>query len=1029
MKKLELDSALIQCAYRKLKTNAYFDKSSAPLRNQIVEYEMNSFQNSLRLLRDALNDETGVYWNSHQKKLIDTIEYMTLPKSYKQDDDRSPLIINYKEKISQLSKYQYYIHMDVSAHIIGVLWLLTIGKMIDESMYPHSYGNRLHSKLVKKDGDYSESSILFQPYFKQYGSWRDRALKLAESLLAQKEDVFLLTLDFQSFYYSVNLNQKQYDALLDQYLLYNNIDSNDNAGLWVKRTHEFVWNVIKQYTTLLKRDNVVLEHDTDKKERTISPNIKHLLPIGFLPSNVLSNWVLANFDKAIVDQWNPVYYGRYVDDIIILDKAPQNSDIYMKARQIGEDHTSKLNSNDIISQYLRTCMQNSVNASPCVADILKHSNTGYCVNHTIINMPGSSIKIQQEKVKTFYFRHDSSKSLITKFREDIAKNASEFRILPEMDEAVDFDNYSSILDISRSDTINKLCGIDSVSINRFELSKFLGKYSRIRLLVSEEMPDSLELELLKMLDSSTLLINYTLWDRLLEIFIIAGKWDAYGKTIENLHKTIMQVEIHGDCNKRSESLRNSLCKFLHAAINRTSALVWDKGFRNSLPTVAPYINTLDSMRVWYVKTRMINKTCVPILSDKIYDSNPDTLEKENISLTRFEDCLKLLSLSKELCMSPYQEYSFYPFWVTPSERAYAQICKDISQNGTITTDDGLVEFYQQHADGQGMTIEVIPRNAKQEIIHIPSSARPSIKVAIGNAAISESHFEDVLKLKNLNSFSRYKQFAQIIDEAIRERCDLLVLPELYTPLEWLPILIHKCAKVQMALVTGIDVVIGGAKDNNTGNIYNLTATILPYEIENTKGAYVSYHHKVHYAPAEEELIEKYGYTPKKGETYRLYNWHGIWFAVYCCFELACIQDRALFNSLSDITIGVEFNKDIPYFENLSNSLSRDLHCYVIQANTAQFGGSGVIQPKSSVDSRKIWTKGGDNFTILTTTIDVHALRESQYPLKGNRKPFKPLPPITNRKYIEARYKGTLWEVLKNEKNTLGDSAQDTNKQR
>lgn len=46
-----------------------------------------------------------------------------------------------------------------------------------------------------------------------------------------------------------------------------------------------------------------------------------ILPIGFLPSNILSNWRLNQFDRQIIDRWNPVYYGRYVDDIIIVDKV------------------------------------------------------------------------------------------------------------------------------------------------------------------------------------------------------------------------------------------------------------------------------------------------------------------------------------------------------------------------------------------------------------------------------------------------------------------------------------------------------------------------------------------------------------------------------------------------------------------------------------------------------------------------------------------------------------------------------------
>lgn len=46
-----------------------------------------------------------------------------------------------------------------------------------------------------------------------------------------------------------------------------------------------------------------------------------ILPIGFAPSNIIANYALSKFDKAIVNELNPLYYGRYVDDVIIVEKT------------------------------------------------------------------------------------------------------------------------------------------------------------------------------------------------------------------------------------------------------------------------------------------------------------------------------------------------------------------------------------------------------------------------------------------------------------------------------------------------------------------------------------------------------------------------------------------------------------------------------------------------------------------------------------------------------------------------------------
>lgn len=56
------------------------------------------------------------------------------------------------------------------------------------------------------------------------------------------------------------------------------------------------------------------------------------------------------FDNAINDDWNPVYYGRYVDDIIIVDKVEKNDPLYQKARE--ETTEERLTADYIIQRKL-----------------------------------------------------------------------------------------------------------------------------------------------------------------------------------------------------------------------------------------------------------------------------------------------------------------------------------------------------------------------------------------------------------------------------------------------------------------------------------------------------------------------------------------------------------------------------------------------------------------------------------------------------------------------------------------------------
>ena len=79
--------------------------------------------------------------------------------------------------------------------------------------------------------------------------------------------------------------------------------------------HDFIYKIIEKYS----------------RELGDLFGGRNVLPIGFLPSNVLANCYLNKFDKAVIEGLNPMYYGRYVDDILIVEKVEKNSTIYKEA--------------------------------------------------------------------------------------------------------------------------------------------------------------------------------------------------------------------------------------------------------------------------------------------------------------------------------------------------------------------------------------------------------------------------------------------------------------------------------------------------------------------------------------------------------------------------------------------------------------------------------------------------------------------------------------------------------------------------
>ena len=247
---------------------------------------------------------------------------------------------------------------------------------------------------------------------------------------------------------------------------------------------------------------------------------------------------------------------------------------------------------------------------------------------------------------------------------------------------------------------------------------------------------------------------------------------------------------------------------------------------------------------------------------------------------------------------------------------------------------------------------------------------------------------------------------------------MLVLPECYLPFEWIPVVSRLCAQNHLALITGIEHILVDNSEidgNIKGKVYNLTAVFLPYTCNEYSFTSVSYHNKVEYAPFEKEQITGRRYTFESGDTYQLYGWQNIWFPVYCCFELASIRDRSLFLNYADMVVAVEWNKDVPYYSNIIESLSRDLHTYCIQANSSDYGDSRIVAPKDSVSKDMAKTKGGLNNFIMVEELKIKELRDFQmleYSLQQKNKQFKPTPPgMDPDNIIDAKRKGRLFDFI------------------
>lgn len=1004
-------------AYKKLKASVYFDKTQLVLRNRIVEYEGTSetyVDERLEHIANILSSKSSNKWNKYVNGILDSIKVLSFPKKINIANEDTLIINEHKTEV-EVDEKQYFIDMNVEGQILGILWILLFGVDIDNDFYIHSYGNRLNKKLIdEKNGLASFSPYLFKPYYEQYESWRDIGLQCAQECLKKNQDVMIFTMDFKRFFYSVDFTETIFNDFCKE-------DQHEEVEF--KRINDFVFKVLTKYSSLFD--------DYDNRV---------FLPIGFFPSNILSNWYLDKFDNEIIKRWNPLYYGRYVDDVIIVEKLEKNSPVL----KIISDENNSTKKANIIEYYLCNCRNDLRKGCPKDFSLLVKKGNDFTINTQIFFEENCDytinpvIELQNKKVKLFYFDNHGSDALITCFRNEISKNKSEFRFLPDDGAVFEDDDYSEIYDVKYSDTLNKLRGVDGTSIDKYALSKFLGKYLRIGNLITDKKESKFVKDIIRIFDHKATIENYLAWEKVLLYLVINEKIDAFVTFVQIINKAICNiVDKHESLNDNIRSISESLKIVLFSAVVRSLSHIWGPSIQKGIERISGIFMELPEIKdSWfdiyetftlyrnnYCKSRMCDKYLIPVLIDAILDDFDSNFNDEEVlNLTQLSVCM---SIAHNLILNKIT-YQYYPYMISPQDISMCITLHRIKRERDLLNSQMVIEQIskihmrlnylcdpnEEWSLFKNIQYKLFDDSNDDAVssfaIKVGDWGKKKLKIAIANVSLKEKDFIGALTDSPNRKFERYNKLSKVVNAAIKNDADILVLPENYVPFEWVSTLARISTKTKMAIITGIEHI----KSNKT--VYNLTATILPYVNKDYAFSYVSFHTKVFYSPEEERQISGYGLGIKEGKTFDLFVWNDLWFSTYCCYELASIKNRCLFLSYIDLLAVVEWNRDINYYSNIIESLSRDMHCYCVQVNSSNYGDSRITQPAKTESKDIIKTKGGLNETILIGEIDINSLRDFQfkkYELQKDDKHFKPTPPNYNRDIVEKRIKGTLFDNI------------------
>jgi len=293
---------------------------------------------------------------------------------------------------------------------------MKVGYKYDEKLKDCSYGNRLRRK---KNGGINPYSLgTFSPYQQSFRNWRDNGIRAMKVGLDEGKQIVSITGDVSSFYHELDSDFLLQDAFLK------------TIGL-------DVLGADKTLTELFLRA---------LKAWAASTPLKTGLPVGLPASAVVANMALIELDRVIQEQINPLYYGRYVDDIILVMENPSD---FKDSEKVWEWVFSRSDG------------------------LLKWGNQKKEVRYIPDYLKNSRIIFSNKKNKVFFLQGSTGKTLVDSLSRQIEERASEWRALPNLSGNPD-DIATDLISATQGDgeAADNLRKADSLSMTR---SKFAMK--------------------------------------------------------------------------------------------------------------------------------------------------------------------------------------------------------------------------------------------------------------------------------------------------------------------------------------------------------------------------------------------------------------------------------------------------------------------------------------------------------------------------------------------------------------------------
>jgi hypothetical protein len=992
-------------AYRKAKFDLYY--SSHASLDLIADYEENLHANLSTLL--ARINGTDESWVTSQNFIGDwtlaakTVE-MTAWKKHRQEhsnglifsspaeewDHACRSLTNQDEPHKPKAEFRVMARCSLDFHVLSTLWMLEVGHLFDEKLTDCAFGNRLRRKETGRKDINKLSLGTFKPYLKPFRDWRDKGIDAMRTALDAGKKIVALTADVSSFYHELKPG-----FMLDP--------------AFVKDVLEL--DLSEEKTKLNRLFVQALQ------TWAAATPLKKGLPVGLPASAVVANVALVELDRMIERQVAPIYYGRYVDDILLV-------------MENGADFRSTVE----LWEWLFARTKEEMLAW---VDGQEHKQICFQPGYLKQGDGKSKVHFANAKNKVFILADEPGKTLVDAIAHQIRERASEWRAMPRLPKSASHVG-TDLLAATQSDgeAADNLRKANALTMRRAGFAIKLRDFEAYERDLLPEAWQAHRRAFFRAFSQHVLVLPqfFDLAVYLPRVIRLATACEDFADLrgiIEALKKLCKQVSERCEVSIKACPSENSTPDEI---ITRWQEQLFTS-VRESITAAFPPRLSKSGKQAW----EAYMDECHPAdletflswpLSDKGFQAQQARLFSFDLAHLPFrfiglptEMVAQRGIPTKKTVINCAEAADLLPDTVIEGNQLLAEWIrlKRIKRNGLphgllfatrpfnlpelfILNKDAYAESGQ--TDMQAVVLAVrgfsLTKNApcfdKHGVLQMPNDAAShKYSIAVSSWKTRMDSWVASVTRKDDPDADRYVRLCRLIDGVIAQphECSYLILPELALPAHWFIRIARKLQGRGISLITGIEYL-----HTSKSRVRNQVWAALSHDGLGFPSLMIYRQDKQRPALHEEQELQRLAGLEMKPEQHKIWKngippiiQHGDFcFALLVCSELTNISYRAALRGKVDALFVPEWNPDTETFNALIESAALDMHAYIIQCNDRQYGDSRIRAPfKDSWQRDVLRVKGGITDYCVIGEIDVQALRQFQSSFRSPGKPFKPVP--------------------------------------